>query len=96
MRDPVDELLVAISHGLGGSMAGSTTDAVEISSFVNSTRNQSIPKTAEAIEGLLWDMEHAGLLEERSDAASAQHDELHRSYALTKEGWMRARQGGGR
>lgn len=72
-------------------MLGATTSAVEIASFVNATGNRSIPKTAEAIEGLLWDMQHAGLVTDRSKSSGPEHAELHR-YGLTEEGWTRARQ----
>ena len=34
MRHPVDDLLIALSHGLEGWMFGSTTDPIEIASFL--------------------------------------------------------------
>lgn len=43
-------------------MLGSSTDAMEIASFVDATSAQEIPNRPEAVEQLLRDMEDAGLL----------------------------------
>lgn len=74
-------------------MLGSETDAVEIATFVNTTGNPDIPKTAEAIEGMLEDMLNAGLVERRSrPRGMARGIELFGAYALTEGGWGRARE----
>ena len=92
MRPPADELLVALSHGLEGWMLGSTTDAVEIATFADSTGNRAIPRTPEAVEQLLEDMVDAGLVEHRSrDLKKARWTEMYAAYGLTEEGWTRAR-----
>ena len=59
MRHPADELLIALSHGLDGWMLGSTTDPIEIASFLSATGKRAIPSTPEAIQRLLEDMEIA-------------------------------------
>jgi DNA-binding PadR family transcriptional regulator len=88
MRQPEDELLIVLSHGMDGWMLGTETDAVEIATFVNTTGQAGIPKAAAAIEGLLEDMVNAGLVERVSRPPGL---ELYGAYALTEDGWARAR-----
>ena len=90
MRQPVDELLLALSHGLDGWMLGSTTDPIEIASFLSATGNRAIPSTPEAIQGLLEDMETAGLVEPRLSDSSAARSRQFQTFALTERGWARA------
>lgn len=74
-------------------MLGSTTDAVEIASFVNTTGNLSIPKSPEAIEEMLGHMLDAGLVERRSLPPGMDRGiELFGAYALSEDGWARARE----
>jgi hypothetical protein len=91
MRHPVDELLIALSHGLEGWMFGSTTDPIEIASFLSATGKRAIPRTPEAIQGLLEDMETAGLVERRSTRTpvDGRFQQFHR-FALTEYAWVRA------
>ena len=91
MRHPVDELLIALSHGLEGWMLGDATDPIEIASFVDTTGKRAIPGTPEAVEGLLEDMETAGLVERRvtSSPVDGRFQPFH-SFALTEQGWARA------
>ena len=42
MRQPVDELLLALSHGLDGWMLGNATDPIEIASFLSATGNRAL------------------------------------------------------
>jgi DNA-binding PadR family transcriptional regulator len=90
MRHPVDDLLIALSHGLEGWMFGSTTDAIEIASFLRATGKRAIPRTPEAIEGLLQDMETAGLVERRRPDSSVAGSQQFQTFALTEQGWARA------
>jgi hypothetical protein len=92
-RWPKNALLIALSHGMDGWMLGSTTDAIEIASFVNTTGVRAIPRTPEAIEGLLQDMETEGLVERRSTPSpvDGRFQQFH-TFALTEHGWMRARE----
>ena len=92
MRHPLDELLIALSHGLDGWMLGSTTDAVEIASFLKATGRRAIPRTPEAIEGLLRDMETAGLVERRSRSSPVDEVSQFHTYAMTEQGWVRAQE----
>jgi DNA-binding PadR family transcriptional regulator len=66
MCAPADELVILLSHGLEGWMLGQTTHPIEIASFLNTTGRRAIPRTPQVIEGLLRDMETAGLAERRS------------------------------
>lgn len=93
MRTPEDELIIALSHGLDGWMLGSRTDAVEIATFLDTTDNRVIPRTAEAMEELLGDLLDAGLVERRWPSASEKlaHERFH-AYGLTEAGWTRARE----
>jgi hypothetical protein len=90
-RWPKNALLIALSHGMDGWMLGATTDAIEIASFVNTMGVHAIPNTPEAIEGLLQDMETAGLVERRSTRTpvDGRFQQFHR-FALTEYGWVRA------
>ena len=90
MRHPVDELLIALSHGLEGWMLGSTTDPIEIASFLSATGKRAIPRTPEAIRGLLEDMETAGLVERRPADSSVAESQPFMTFALTELGWARA------
>jgi DNA-binding PadR family transcriptional regulator len=90
MRTPVDELIVALAHGLEGWMLGSTTDAVEIATYLQSTGNHLIPGSPEAIEGLLTDLLDAGFVERRTPAPLALADARYQTYGLTEAGWRRA------
>jgi DNA-binding PadR family transcriptional regulator len=93
MRQPADELLVVLSHGMEGWMLGSTTDAVEIATFAATTGNRSIPRAPAAVEQLLEDMVAAGLVEHRSrDQSKNRWSEIYSAYALTEPGWARARE----
>ena len=93
MRQPEDELLIILSHGLEGRMLGSTTDAIEIASFLETRGVRLIPNTAEAIEELLGDMEDAGLVRRLSipPLDEPRLAKFH-SVVLSEEGWARARQ----
>lgn len=93
MRQPIDELLIKLSHGMEGWMLGTTTDAVEIATFADTTGNRSIPRAPAAVEQLLEDMVSAGLVEHRSrDQSKNRWTEIYGAYALTEGGWARARQ----
>jgi DNA-binding PadR family transcriptional regulator len=86
-------MLIALSHGLEGWMLGSTTDAIEIASFVNTTGKHAIPGSPEAIEGLLRDMETGGLVERRSTPSPVEGRlQPFHAFALTEHGWARARE----
>jgi DNA-binding PadR family transcriptional regulator len=91
MHAPADELLILLSHGLEGWMLGQTTHPIEIASFVNTTGRGGIPNTPQAVEGLLEQMETAGLVERRSTSPAdvARFQQFHR-FALTEQGWARA------
>jgi hypothetical protein len=92
MRHPLDELLIALSHGLDGWMLGSATDAIEIAAFVDSTGNRAIPKSPEAIDRLLRDMQDLALVKRRSMPPNVRRrSEPYPSVALTDDGWARAR-----
>lgn len=74
-------------------MLGSTTDAVEIASFADTTGNRAIPRTPEAVEQLLEDLVDAGLIEHRSrDVNKNRWSEVYSAYGLTEQGWRRARE----
>jgi DNA-binding PadR family transcriptional regulator len=74
-------------------MLGSTTDAVEIAAFADSTGNGVIPKSPEAIDRLLMDMRDAGLVKRRSMPPNARRgSEQYHPVALTEDGWARARE----
>ena len=74
-------------------MLGSTTDAVEIATYADTTGNRAIPRTPEAIEQLLEDLGDAGLVEHRSRQPSKDRwTEVYSAYALTEHGWARARE----
>jgi hypothetical protein len=90
---PKNALLIALSHGMDGRVLGDTTDAIEIASFVSTMGVHAIPRTPEAIEGLLQDMETAGLVERRSTGTPVEgrYQQFHR-FALTEYGWVRARE----
>jgi hypothetical protein len=93
MRLPEDALLIALAHGLDGLMLGTTTDAFEIATFVDTTGVREIPSTPEAIEELLGDMEDAGLVRRLPLPAldEPRFAKFH-SIALTEDGWARARE----
>lgn len=91
MPHPVDERLIALSHGLEGLDDRRTTDPVEIASLVSTTGKRAIPSAPEAIERLLQDMETAGLVERRATPLpiDGRLQQFH-VHALTEQGWARA------
>ena len=73
-------------------MVGDTTDAVEISVFADATGNRLLPRTPQAVERLLGNMEDSELVEHRSRHPSSHRwTEVYSAYGLTEEGWRRAR-----
>ena len=93
MRSPEDALLMAMSHGMEGWMLGTATDAPEIATYGEMTGNRAIPRTPEAIDRMLSDLHDAGLVAYRSRPHNVEHEPArYRSYALTEDGWARARE----
>jgi hypothetical protein len=93
MRQPADELLIALSHGMEGWMLGSTTDAVEIATFAATIGSRAIPRTPAAVEQLLEDMVGAGLVEHRSRQPNKNRwTEIYSAYGVTQGGRARARE----
>jgi DNA-binding PadR family transcriptional regulator len=89
MRQPADELIILLSHGMEGWMLGTTTDAVEIATFAVTTGNRAIPRTPDAVEQLLEDMVEAGLVEHCSRQPNKNRlAEIRGAYGLTEGGWV--------
>jgi hypothetical protein len=92
VRQPADDLILALASGLDGWMLDASTDASEIFSFVEMTENADLPKSVEAIDQLLTELHEAGLVTPRARRSRAEARlSIYRSYALTPDGWARIR-----
>jgi DNA-binding PadR family transcriptional regulator len=92
MRSLEDELVVAMSHGIGGWVIGSSVNAQEVAVFVEVIGNRALPSSADDIDQLLTNLNDAGLVAYRSRTSAVGSAEPYRSYVLTPDGWARARE----
>ncbi len=92
MRSPEDELLITMTHGIGGWMIGTSVNAREIAVFAEMTGDRSIPSSADDIDRLLTSLNDAGLVVHRSRTHAVSSAEPYRSYVLTPDGWARAQE----
>jgi hypothetical protein len=90
MRSPEDALLLAMWQGRG-SWASTSVDAYELASYLEESETRTVPQTRAAIESILTDLHHAGLVDQQTRPLSpAQETVIYHSYVLTEEGLARA------